>query len=332
MKTIIIKTQEELDALPSNFDEFTYIEIRSEKTKIIHVKVNKGNSIVEAYGNSSVEARGNSSVVARGNSIVVARENSSVVARENSSVVAWENSIVVAWENSSVEARGNSIVVACGNSSVEAYGNSSVEARGNSSVEAYEFAMLSVISSLVIIKHLADYSVARFKFKGKMSCIEKKDATASALFTEESINIPFETWLERGWVVADGITQKLVSKKKIKDVEVFTVTNFPHKKESYVVKRGEVFSHGDTVKQAINDLKYKISSRDTSQFKKWKLDKVITEEEAINAYRSITGACESGTRMFCESIKVPKKLTVKKVIELTDGRFGSDQFKEFFSK
>jgi hypothetical protein len=108
MKTIIIKTQAELDALPDRFDEWTVIEIRAE-TRICVTKA-WGNSSVEAWGNSSVEARENSSVVAWGNSSVVARENSSVVAWENSSVEARENSSVVAWENSSVVAWGNSAI------------------------------------------------------------------------------------------------------------------------------------------------------------------------------------------------------------------------------
>jgi hypothetical protein len=161
MKTIVIATQAEFDALPDKFSEYTCIEIRSTTSRIIVSKARENSSVVAwenssvvAWGNSSVVARENSSVEARenssvvawenssvvawGNSSVEARENSSVVARENSSVVAWGNSSVVAWENSSVEARENSSVVARENSSVVAWGNSSVVARENSSVVAWE--------------------------------------------------------------------------------------------------------------------------------------------------------------------------------------------------
>jgi hypothetical protein len=161
MREIIINTQEQFDALPKSFDEYTKIIIKDTKT-IIQVAVARdnssvvacgnssvvawGNSSVEAWGNSSVvacgnssvEARGNSSVEARGNSSVEARDNSSVEAWGNSSVEAWDNSSVEAWGNSSVEAWGNSSVVACGNSSVVAWDNSSVEAWDNSSVVARE--------------------------------------------------------------------------------------------------------------------------------------------------------------------------------------------------
>src|SRR3990167_3636935 len=92
MKTIVVKTQKELDELPKGFSDFTVIEIYG--TEKILIKL----------------ARGNSSVVARENSSVEAWGNSSVEAWENSSVEAWENSSVEAWGNSSVEARGNCCV------------------------------------------------------------------------------------------------------------------------------------------------------------------------------------------------------------------------------
>jgi len=139
VKEITVTTQDELDALPSKFDEYTRIYIKGgARDNRIAVKVARENSSVEAWENSSVVARGNSSVEAWGNSSVEAWGNSSVVAWENSSVVAWGNSSVVAWGNSSVEARENSSVEAWGNSSVEARENSSVEAWENSSVVAWE--------------------------------------------------------------------------------------------------------------------------------------------------------------------------------------------------
>ena len=79
MKTIVVRTQKELDALPDSFTEYTVIEIRSTTERVY---INK------AWENSRVVARGNSSVVARGNSRIVAWDNSRVVARENSRIVA----------------------------------------------------------------------------------------------------------------------------------------------------------------------------------------------------------------------------------------------------
>ena len=150
---ITVKSQQELDDIPADFEGRIYIEFGTPNDRAVVNKryklsvVARENSSVEAWGNSSVEAWGHSSVVARGtssvtawgtsyveargNSSVVARGNSYVVARGNSYVVAWENSSVEAWEISSVEAWGNSYVEACGNSYVEAWENSSVTACGN---------------------------------------------------------------------------------------------------------------------------------------------------------------------------------------------------------
>ena len=114
---ITVTNQEELDALPIDYNGRIYVEFGVPGNRAIVYKrykylvVARDNSSVEAWDNSSVEARDNSSVVARGNSSVVARDNSSVVARDNSSVVAWNNSSVEAWGNSSVVARGNSQIV-----------------------------------------------------------------------------------------------------------------------------------------------------------------------------------------------------------------------------
>ncbi len=121
MEEIIVKSQEELDAVPTDKDCIIKIKFGTKRFPAIVSNCYKYR--VVAWGNSSVVARENSSVVARENSSVEARKNSSVVARENSSVVAWENSSVVAWENSSVEAWGNSSVVARENSFIVAREN-----------------------------------------------------------------------------------------------------------------------------------------------------------------------------------------------------------------
>lgn len=60
----------------------------------------------------------------------------------------------------------------------------------------------------------------------------------------------------------------------------------------------------------------------------------MTYSEAIECYRVITGACSAGTRNFCENILTVKKnkYTIKEIIELTRGQYGSEIFKDFFAK
>ncbi len=127
----------------------------------------------------------------------------------------------------------------------------------------------------------------------------------------------------------DGIECAIISHKK----DVYKVKNFENEKESYIVEKDGIYSHGDTLKQAKEDLIYKISNRDTSSYEKLTLDSEVTFEEAVKMYRVITGACEVGTKHFVSMLdKIKKKYTIAEIIQLTEGQYGSDNFKRFFEK
>ena len=117
---------------------------------------------------------------------------------------------------------------------------------------------------------------------------------------------------------------------------VYRTHQVGYDKELYIVTDGENnWAHGETLKEAKLDLIYKISDRDTSDYKNMSLDDILTFEEAIVAYRTITGACSAGTRYFIEHrLPEPRKktYTIGEIIELTDNEYGSDKFKEFFGK
>ena len=59
---------------------------------------------------------------------------------------------------------------------------------------------------------------------------------------------------------------------------------------------------------------------------------MVSKRDAIRAYRTITGACEGGVRGWMEQHKVPESLTVKKIITLTTGAYGSEKFRNFFAE
>ena len=127
-------------------------------------------------------------------------------------------------------------------------------------------------------------------------------------------------------IICDGILSEVISQKG----NVYKVINYGDTKESYLIKDGDIYSHGETLEQAKESLIYKISNRDTTPYKSWKLTDTKTKEELIKAYRVITGACESGTKYFCENTNIPDKCTVKEAIELTKGQYNQEKFKEFF--
>lgn len=111
----IVKSQTELDSIPSDFNGNIIIDFGTAKNKAVLRNQYKGdvfvkgenyvtvyNSIIIAQDSSRVEAFTNSHVEARDNSVVWAY-NSKVIAKDNSSIDAWHSSKVIAHNNSQVE-------------------------------------------------------------------------------------------------------------------------------------------------------------------------------------------------------------------------------------
>lgn len=102
----------------------------------------------------------------------------------------------------------------------------------------------------------------------------------------------------------------------------------------YLITDGEGhWSHGATLEEAKADLIYKINDRDTSEYEKLSLDDTLSYEEAIAAYRSITGACSAGTIDFIENrLPTPHKdkYTIREIIKLTKNEYGGKTFAQFF--
>jgi hypothetical protein len=132
------------------------------------------------------------------------------------------------------------------------------------------------------------------------------------------------------------LSRHLASRKLSNGMVVHTGIIVGKTDKTYVIETPDgVYAHGDTVKQAHEALLYKLSeNRDTTPYKAWTLDTSITKGQAIQSYMAITGACATGTKHFVETRfgdKVPARTTVRKVIEMTAGQYGSDVYKEFFT-
>jgi len=136
-------------------------------------------------------------------------------------------------------------------------------------------------------------------------------------------------------IVADGILSEIMSEKKNKDLTVYKVKNYGETETTYLIKQetpeGDIYSHGQTLKNAKDSLIYKISSRDTSQYENLTVDDTVTFEEAIKMYRAITGACEFGVKSFVETLpEKKKKYKISEIIKITENQFGNEEFKKFF--
>ena len=131
----------------------------------------------------------------------------------------------------------------------------------------------------------------------------------------------------------DGIwCEFLQIRGRFAHVNIVDMYNVKNCKPAWIARDGDKYAHGETLHEAQESLMYKISDRDTGRYVDWKLDDVKTKSELIGAYRVITGACEFGTRQFCNGRDLPDKCTIREAIKLTAGQYGAERFAEFFDK
>ena len=134
------------------------------------------------------------------------------------------------------------------------------------------------------------------------------------------------------YIKADDIFGKIVEQRG----NVYYINVYGTEEITYLVTDGEgKWSHGETLKDAKDDLIYKITDRDKSDYENLSLDNELSFEEAITCYRVITGACSFGTKDFIKNRLGKNKkevYTIKEIIDLTEGEYGNKVFKNFFCK
>ena len=105
--------------------------------------------------------------------------------------------------------------------------------------------------------------------------------------------------------------------------------------EIFIVTDGNgTYAHGNSIRNAKIDLLYKLGDRrDISQYRSLTDSSKLSYNEAIIAYKAITGACSLGISSFLDR-KNPKKrdYTIAEIIDLTKGEFGHSRFVNFFKK
>ena len=198
-----------------------------------------------------------------------------------------------------------------------------------------DYAQIDVTGNYTIACAIGNYSIvkgkigtwitlAEFDEDKKPICV--KSAQIDGIELKEDVYYILQDKKFKECVVIDGIISVVVNRHK----NVLKVKNLGDEDITFVVKDGEIYSHGATIKEARESLLYKISNRDTSKYNNFTLDTKLTKKQAIEMYRVITGACEAGTRYFVEHNKIPRNLTVAKVIEITENQYGNNKLKEFF--
>ena len=133
------------------------------------------------------------------------------------------------------------------------------------------------------------------------------------------------------WIYADGILTHIKKEKHLNGY-TFYVGRIPGKN---VIYDGTYYAHCDTLRNGISDLLFKSASdRGADQYKGISLDTELGVNEAVTMYRIITGACRQGSEQFVNSLgdKLKERYTIREMLELTKGQYGSERFAEFFSE
>jgi hypothetical protein len=134
------------------------------------------------------------------------------------------------------------------------------------------------------------------------------------------------------YATIDGLLCEIVAHKG----NVYRVKMNPAKDEiTYVVTDGKFFAHGDTLKDAKEDLLFKgdVNSSVLDEYKKLKPTSRVSASEAKVMYHNITRACRTGINEFINRKfqgKVPRNLTIQKMAEMSSGGYGSLAFCRFF--
>ena len=138
-------------------------------------------------------------------------------------------------------------------------------------------------------------------------------------------------YVPKKYLYADGILTHIKSRRTLKGY-VFYKGKIKGKN---VISDGVNYAHCSTLREGIAELLFKTASdRGAEQYKGLTLDTELSLEEMKTMYRVITGACKQGTESFIANLgdKLKDKYSIREAIELTEGQYNSDAFKNFFEE
>ena len=133
---------------------------------------------------------------------------------------------------------------------------------------------------------------------------------------------------KNGYISCDGIFMEVDSHRG----NVWIGHKVGSKEKIFLVTDGNnKYSHGYTLKEAKEDLIFKVDGRRPDDFKHLTQESILLMSEAIVAYRVITGACGFGVKDYIKN-RLPKEkeeFSMAEVIELTKDEYGGKSFSKF---
>ena len=132
------------------------------------------------------------------------------------------------------------------------------------------------------------------------------------------------------FVLVDGIFSEVISRKS----NIIYAKKYGSNQHFYIVTDGNNnYSHGDTIKEAKEDLIFKIGNRSKDDYKNLTIESKLKFDEAVKCYRVITGACQFGVKDFLYRKEIKNKsFTIQEMITITQNEYGNSEFTKFFTK
>ena len=136
-------------------------------------------------------------------------------------------------------------------------------------------------------------------------------------------------WQNGKYILIDGIFSEILHRKN----NIIKAKKYGTSKTLYIVTDGNKnYAHGNTIKEAQEDLMFKVNKKSKSDYKDLNLKSKLKFNDAVICYRVITGSCRFGVKDFIKTNNVQEKdYTISEIINITKGAYGSDIFSEFFN-
>ena len=146
-------------------------------------------------------------------------------------------------------------------------------------------------------------------------------------------NTYYILWKKEFYPVAeyDGIWTIILLEKNrenIKIIKAIDTRDLLDKeiKEIYIAQEGELSAHGYTIREAVEDLKFK-------KMKNVNIDEIVAEIKKTgkvtrSQYRAITGACSFGTEQFCKqhNIQDLEEIELEELRKILINDYGAEKF------
>lgn len=131
--------------------------------------------------------------------------------------------------------------------------------------------------------------------------------------------------------MVDGIATILRSKKNREGFEISKGTFFNTKKECFVAKKDKYTAHGETIRQAIEDVNFKYL-QENSNVQDIVNQVKSTNKITVSQFRLITGACSTGCKNFLTEKGVTvTEMELPKAMKLLKGAFGWNTMQQYFN-